>query len=112
MREPTRVVNLGGSATKETVNASDLHLPAALTRAHRFHTCYDLGVCAVFVNILIRWAAMDDDLHTKRIRRAAQSLEGLSCGDAFGERFFLPVGVAESMIQEQAVPAPPWFFHR
>ena len=53
---------------------------------------------------------MDHDLHTKRIRRAAQSLEGLSCGDAFGERFFLPVAVAESMIQERAVPAPPWFF--
>jgi ADP-ribosylglycohydrolase len=53
---------------------------------------------------------MDHDLHTKRIRRAAQSLEGLSCGDAFGERFFLPNAVAESMIQERAVPAPPWFF--
>jgi ADP-ribosylglycohydrolase len=53
---------------------------------------------------------MDQDLHTKRIRRAAQSLEGLSCGDAFGERFFLPNAVAESMIQERAVPAPPWFF--
>lgn len=53
---------------------------------------------------------MDRDLHTKRIRRAAQSLEGLSCGDAFGERFFLPVAVAKSLIQERAVPAPPWFF--
>jgi ADP-ribosylglycohydrolase len=53
---------------------------------------------------------MDQDLHTKRIRRAAQSLQGLSCGDAFGERFFLPNAVAESMIQERAIPAPPWFF--
>jgi len=53
---------------------------------------------------------MDHDLHTKRMRRAAQSLEGLSCGDAFGERFFLPVGLAESMIQKRAVPAPPWFY--
>ena len=44
------------------------------------------------------------------MRRAAQSLEGLSCGDAFGERFFLPNSVAESMIQKRAVPAPPWFF--
>lgn len=44
------------------------------------------------------------------MRRAAQSLEGLSCGDAFGERFFLPNAVAESMIQKRAVPAPPWFF--
>ena|SRR5215469_16540305 len=53
---------------------------------------------------------MDHELHTERMRRAAQSLEGLSCGDAFGERFFLPATVAESMIQERAVPAPPWFF--
>jgi ADP-ribosylglycohydrolase len=53
---------------------------------------------------------MDQDLHTKRIRRAAQSLEGLSCGDAFGERFFLPAAVADSMIQNRAIPAPPWFF--
>src|SRR5215472_9798745 len=53
---------------------------------------------------------MHHDLHAKRMRRAAQSLEGLSCGDAFGERFFLPETVAESMIQERAIPAPPWFF--
>ena len=37
-------------------------------------------------------------------------MQGLSCGDAFGERFFLPNAVAESMIQERAIPAPPWFF--
>lgn len=53
---------------------------------------------------------MDHDLHAKRMQRAAQSLEGLSCGDAFGERFFLPNAVAESMIQKRAIPAPPWFF--
>ncbi len=67
-------------------------------------------VSALFVNTFSRWDAMDHDLHTKRIRRAAQSLEGLSCGDAFGERFFLPSAVAESMIQQRTVPAPPWFF--
>src|SRR5262245_34508871 len=44
------------------------------------------------------------------MQRAAQSLEGLSCGDAFGERFFLPDSVATSLIQQQVVPAPPWFF--
>jgi ADP-ribosylglycohydrolase len=53
---------------------------------------------------------MDHDLHVERLRRAAQSLEGLSCGDAFGEGFFLPIGLAESMIEKRAVPAPPWFF--
>jgi len=55
-------------------------------------------------------AAMNDELHIERMRRAAQSLEGLSCGDAFGERFFLPDAVAHSMIQERAIPAPPWFY--
>jgi ADP-ribosylglycohydrolase len=44
------------------------------------------------------------------MRRAAQSLEGLSCGDAFGEGFFLPNAMAESMIHKRAVPAPPWFY--
>jgi ADP-ribosylglycohydrolase len=53
---------------------------------------------------------MDHDLHAMRMRRAAQSLEGLSCGDAFGESFFLPTGLAESMIEKREVPAPPWFF--
>jgi ADP-ribosylglycohydrolase len=66
------------------------------------------GVYAVFV--LFRNATMDQDLHAMRMRRAAQSLEGLSCGDAFGERFFLSDAVAQSLIQERAVPAPPWFF--
>jgi len=32
------------------------------------------------------------------------------CGGAFGERFFLPDAVAQSLIQGRAVPAPPWFF--
>lgn len=53
---------------------------------------------------------MDHELHAKCLRRAAQSLEGLSCGDAFGERFFIPKVVARSLIRERAVPAPPWFF--
>lgn len=53
---------------------------------------------------------MDQELHTRRLRRASQSLQGLSCGDAFGERFFLPDAVAQSLIQQRALPAPPWFF--
>ena len=53
---------------------------------------------------------MVNEFHTNRLRRAAQCLEGLSCGDAFGERFFLPDSVATSLIQQRALPAPPWFF--
>jgi ADP-ribosylglycohydrolase len=48
--------------------------------------------------------------HDVRLARAYQSLEGLSCGDAFGERFFLPDAVLTPLIQQRSIPAPPWFF--
>jgi ADP-ribosylglycohydrolase len=35
-------------------------------------------------------------------------LHGLSCGDAFGERFFLHPKVAQSLIAQRTVPSPPW----
>src|ERR1700682_1757296 len=44
----------------------------------------------------------------ERLTRAAHCLQGLSCGDAFGERFFLHPEVARSLIAQRAVPAPPW----
>src|SRR5215471_11547878 len=43
-----------------------------------------------------------------RLARAYQPLIGLCCGDAFGERFFIPE--ARSLIDQRAVPAPPWIF--
>jgi len=45
-----------------------------------------------------------------RLARAYQSLQGLCCGDAFGERFFIPEEIALSLIDHKAVPAPPWIF--
>jgi len=45
-----------------------------------------------------------------RLARAYQSLVGLCCGDAFGERFFIPKEVALTLIDQRAVPAPPWTF--
>lgn len=45
-----------------------------------------------------------------RLARAYLSLEGLCCGDAFGERFFVPKEVALSLIDQRAVPARPWIF--
>ena len=45
-----------------------------------------------------------------RLARAYQSLEGLSCGNAFGERFFIPEEVAFSLIYRKSIPAPPWIF--
>ena len=45
-----------------------------------------------------------------RLARAYQSLEGLCCGDAFGERFFIPEEVALSLIDQRAIPFPPWIF--
>lgn len=46
--------------------------------------------------------------HRERMRRARLSLEGLSLGDAFGERFFLPPVLAESLVERRALPDPPW----
>jgi ADP-ribosylglycohydrolase len=46
--------------------------------------------------------------HAVRMERMLLSLEGLSVGDAFGERFFLPPSVAVSLIEQRAVPSAPW----
>lgn len=46
----------------------------------------------------------------KRFARAVQSLQGLSCGDAFGERFFLQEKIAHSLITQRILPSPPWHF--
>jgi len=43
-----------------------------------------------------------------RLARALVALEGLSVGDAFGERFFLHPHVAQLVIGERGLPAPPW----
>jgi ADP-ribosylglycohydrolase len=46
--------------------------------------------------------------HLVRLGRARVALEGLSVGDAFGERFFYPSPLVEGLIAVRAVPAPPW----
>jgi ADP-ribosylglycohydrolase len=48
----------------------------------------------------------------ERLRRAYLSLDGLSVGDALGERFFVHPSVLEEMdlIASRALPAPPWPF--
>jgi ADP-ribosylglycohydrolase len=46
--------------------------------------------------------------HADRMRRARSSLEGLSLGDSFGERFFLPAALAEPLVEQRLLPAPPW----
>jgi ADP-ribosylglycohydrolase len=48
--------------------------------------------------------------HMDRLSRARCSLEGLSVGDAFGECFFVSPTVAESLVANRAVPAPPWYY--
>lgn len=42
------------------------------------------------------------------LTRAIHSLQGLSCGDAFGERFFLHPELAQSLIAQRALPSAPW----
>ena len=46
--------------------------------------------------------------HDAALARARLALEGLSLGDAFGERFFITPGLAIARIMERALPAPPW----
>lgn len=46
--------------------------------------------------------------HGNRLRVAERSLHGLSLGDAFGERFFVNPAVAQTMVEERALPAAPW----
>lgn len=41
------------------------------------------------------------------IERARLSLEGLSLGDAFGERFFVHPHTVDGLIDQRAMPAPP-----
>jgi ADP-ribosylglycohydrolase len=48
--------------------------------------------------------------HRARLSRAFLSLEGLSVGDAFGERFFVHPEMVEGFIHARATPAPPWPF--
>jgi ADP-ribosylglycohydrolase len=43
-----------------------------------------------------------------RMARALVSLDGLSVGDAFGERFFLHPHMAQLVIGERGLPDPPW----
>jgi len=47
--------------------------------------------------------------HAARMERARLSLDGLSVGDAFGQRFFYPPS-AESLIAERALPQAPWHY--
>jgi ADP-ribosylglycohydrolase len=46
--------------------------------------------------------------HAVRMERALLSLDGLSVGDAFGERFFLPMGIATRMVERREIAPPPW----
>jgi ADP-ribosylglycohydrolase len=42
------------------------------------------------------------------VERSRLALEGLSIGDAFGQRFFVSPSVVESLLAARAFPAPPW----
>jgi len=46
--------------------------------------------------------------HAARMRRARTSLDGLSVGDAFGERFFVDADLARSRIGSRTLPRAPW----
>jgi ADP-ribosylglycohydrolase len=46
--------------------------------------------------------------HAARMARARLSLEGLSLGDAFGERFFVPDRALRYLLDGRTLPGPPW----
>jgi ADP-ribosylglycohydrolase len=46
--------------------------------------------------------------HATRIARARLALDGLSVGDAFGERFFVSPSSVRGLIDARALPASPW----
>jgi ADP-ribosylglycohydrolase len=46
----------------------------------------------------------------QRVERALCALEGLSVGDAFGERFFLPPEVSLAQIEARTLPEEPWLY--
>lgn len=46
--------------------------------------------------------------HDARMERARLALDGLSLGDAFGQRFF--VRDPEPLIEQRALPASPWYY--
>ncbi len=48
--------------------------------------------------------------HAARIARARLSLEGLSLGDAFGDRFFVPPAVVSFLLENRALPGAPWLY--
>jgi ADP-ribosylglycohydrolase len=45
-----------------------------------------------------------------RMARALHALDGLSVGDAFGERFFVAPDVVEQLIEARALPRAPWTY--
>ena len=47
-------------------------------------------------------------LSSDRLARAHVALDGLSVGDAFGERFFLHPDIVGGLLAQRALPAPPW----
>lgn len=51
------------------------------------------------------------DAQATRLQRALIALEGLSVGDAFGDRwFYTPIEITPGLMQMRALPAPPWLY--
>lgn len=48
--------------------------------------------------------------HQQRLDRALLSLDGLSIGDAFGQRFFMPEEYLRPKLLRRAFPDVPWFY--
>lgn len=58
----------------------------------------------------MKWHTFRMTTQTERLERARLSLEGLSTGDAFGDRFFMSADTAQALIRSRALPKAPWDF--
>ena len=48
--------------------------------------------------------------HSERIKKALLSLQGLSTGDSFGQKFFIEQNKARQLIDSRTLPDKPWFY--
>src|SRR5690242_17437133 len=56
---------------------------------------------------------MNSSSHQERLERAAHSLEGLSVGDALGDRYFFDsasASTATDLIASHTLPTSPWYY--
>ena len=81
-------------------------LPDLATNIDDYLHCHPKPVLAPYEVVAGSTGWMDEE--SGPLARAWLSLEGLSIGDAFGERFFIHPEQVEAVIPARTLPGPPW----